>query len=41
MIATDHSAYDYEFIVKHAPLILGHAQRHEKRQECRQKIRKA
>ena len=33
VIATDHSAYDYETIVKHAPLILDTAQRNEKRKE--------
>jgi UDP-N-acetyl-D-glucosamine dehydrogenase len=41
LIATDHSAYDYDFIVRHAPLVVDtrNATRHVR--EGREKIRKA
>ena len=31
LIATDHSSYDYEFIVRHAPLVVDTAQCHQER----------
>ncbi len=41
LVATDHSAYDYDFIVRHAPLVVDtrNATRHVR--EGREKIRKA
>jgi UDP-N-acetyl-D-glucosamine dehydrogenase len=41
VIATDHSAYDYEFIVKHAPLILDTRNATKNVKKGREKIRKA
>ncbi len=41
LIATDHSAYDYEFIVRHAPLVVDTRNATKHVTECRQKIRKA
>jgi UDP-N-acetyl-D-glucosamine dehydrogenase len=41
VIATDHSAYDYEFVVKHAPLILDTRNATKNVKKCREKIRKA
>ena len=41
LIATDHSAYDYEFIVKHAALVID-TRNATKTVKCgREKIRKA
>ena len=41
IIATDHSAYDYAFVVKHAPLILDTRNATKNVKKCRDKIRKA
>lgn len=41
VIATDHSAYDCDFIVKHAPLILDTRNATKNVKKCRDKIRKA
>jgi UDP-N-acetyl-D-glucosamine dehydrogenase len=41
IIATDHSAYDYGFVVKHAPLILDTRNATKSVKKCRDKIRKA
>ncbi len=41
IIATDHSAYDYDFIVKHARLIIDTRNATSKVREGREKIRKA
>jgi UDP-N-acetyl-D-glucosamine dehydrogenase len=41
IIATDHSAYDYDFIVKHARLIVDTRNATSKVREGREKIRKA
>jgi len=41
VIATDHSAYDYDFVVKHAPLILDTRNATKNVKKCREKIRKA
>jgi len=41
VIATDHSAYNYDFVVKHAPLILDTRNATKDVKKCREKIRKA
>lgn len=41
LIATDHSAYDYDFIVKHAPFVLDTRNATKNVTEGREKIRKA
>jgi len=41
VIATDHSAYDYDFVVKHAPLVLDTRNATKNVKKCRDKIRKA
>ncbi len=41
LIATDHSAYDYEFIVRHAPLVVDTRNATRAVREGRHKIRKA
>jgi len=41
LIATDHSAYDYSFIVKHAPMILDTRNATKDVEDGREKIRKA
>ena len=41
LIATDHSAYDYEFIVRHAPLVIDTRNATKSVVEGRSKIRKA
>ncbi len=41
LIATDHSAYDYDFIVEHAPLIVDTRNATHRVQSGREKIRKA
>ena len=41
LIATDHSAYDYDFIVKHARLVIDTRNATSKVREGREKIRKA
>ncbi len=41
LIATDHSAYDYEFIVRHAPLVVDTRNATRSVTEGREKIRKA
>ncbi len=41
LIATDHSSYDYDFIVKHAPLVLDTRNATKGVTEGREKIRKA
>jgi UDP-N-acetyl-D-glucosamine dehydrogenase len=41
LIATDHSAYDYDFIVKHAKLVVDTRNATKKVREGRDKIRKA
>lgn len=41
LIATDHSCYDYEFIVRHAPLVVDTRNATKKVTEGREKIRKA
>jgi UDP-N-acetyl-D-glucosamine dehydrogenase len=41
LIATDHSAYDYDFIVKHAKLVVDTRNATGKVREGREKIRKA
>jgi UDP-N-acetyl-D-glucosamine dehydrogenase len=41
LIATDHSAYDYDFVVKHAPLVLDTRNATKGVKKCRDKIRKA
>jgi UDP-N-acetyl-D-glucosamine dehydrogenase len=41
VIATDHSAYDYEFIVKHSPLIVDTRNATKNIKKGREKIRKA
>lgn len=41
LIATDHSAYDYDFIVQHAPLVLDTRNATKNVCEGREKIRKA
>ena len=41
IIATDHAAYDYAFVVKHAPLILDTRNATKNVKKCRDKIRKA
>lgn len=41
LLATDHSAYDYEFIVRHSPLILDTRNATKTVAEGREKIRKA
>ncbi len=41
LIATDHSAYDFDFIVKHARLVVDTRNATKKVREGREKIRKA
>jgi len=41
LIATDHSAYDYDFIVRHAPLVVDTRKRHQNVRLGREKICKA
>ncbi len=41
LIATDHSAYDYDFIVRHAPLVVDTRNATKNVREGREKIRKA
>ena len=41
LIATDHSAYDYEFIVRHSPLIVDTRNACRDVKEKREKVRKA
>ncbi|MFH1268226.1 MAG: nucleotide sugar dehydrogenase [Planctomycetota bacterium] len=41
LIATDHSAYDYDFIVRHAPLVIDTRNATRNVTEGREKIRKA
>jgi UDP-N-acetyl-D-glucosamine dehydrogenase len=41
LIATDHSAYDYDFVVKHAQLVLDTRNATKGVKKCRDKIRKA
>jgi UDP-N-acetyl-D-glucosamine dehydrogenase len=41
LIATDHSAYDYDFIVKHSPLVVDTRNATKNVREGRAKIRKA
>jgi UDP-N-acetyl-D-glucosamine dehydrogenase len=41
LIATDHSAYDYDFVVKHAQLVLDTRNATKNVKKCRDKIRKA
>lgn len=41
LIATDHSAYDYDFIVRHAPLVIDTRNATKNVQEGREKIKKA
>jgi UDP-N-acetyl-D-glucosamine dehydrogenase len=41
LIATDHSAYDYDFIVKHAPLVIDTRNATANVSQGREKIRKA
>ena len=41
LIATDHSAYDYEFIVRHAPLVVDTRNATKNVKQGREKIRKA
>ena len=41
LIATDHSAYDYDFIVRHAPLVIDTRNATAKVSQGRDKIRKA
>ncbi|MCR4415071.1 MAG: nucleotide sugar dehydrogenase [Thermoguttaceae bacterium] len=41
LIATDHSAYDYDFIVRHAPLVVDTRNATKHVREGREKIRKA
>ena len=41
LIATDHSAYDYDFVVKHAQLVLDTRNATKTVKKCRDKIRKA
>jgi UDP-N-acetyl-D-glucosamine dehydrogenase len=41
LIATDHSAYDYDFIVRHAPLVIDTRNATRNVREGREKIRKA
>lgn len=41
LIATDHSAYDYDFIVRHAPLVIDTRNATKHIQEGREKIRRA
>ena len=41
LIATDHSAYDYEFIVKHSKLVVDTRNATKNMREGREKIRKA
>jgi len=41
LLATDHSAYDYDFIVRHSPLILDTRNATKNVAEGREKIRKA
>jgi UDP-N-acetyl-D-glucosamine dehydrogenase len=41
VIATDHTAYDYNFIVKHAPLIVDTRNATKSVKKSREKIRKA
>ncbi len=41
LIATDHSAYDYDFIVKHAKLVIDTRNATKKVRDGREKIRKA
>jgi UDP-N-acetyl-D-glucosamine dehydrogenase len=41
LIATDHSAYDYDFVVKHSPMIVDTRNATKNVKKCRDKIRKA
>ena len=41
LIATDHSCYDYDFVVQHAPLVVDTRNATQSVRECREKIRKA
>jgi len=41
LIATDHTAYDYDFIVRHAPLVIDTRNATRQVKEGREKIRKA
>jgi UDP-N-acetyl-D-glucosamine dehydrogenase len=41
LIATDHSAYDYDFIVRHSPLVVDTRNATKNVAEGREKIRKA
>src|SRR5579863_2958561 len=41
LIATDHSAYDYDFVVQHAPLVLDTRNATKNVKKGREKIRKA
>ena len=41
LIATDHSAYDYDFIVEHSPLVLDTRNATKHVRQGREKIRKA
>ena len=41
LIATDHSAYDYDFIVRHARLVIDTRNATQERRDGREKIRKA
>ena len=41
LIATDHSAYDYDFIVRHARLVVDTRNATQKVHDGREKIRKA
>jgi UDP-N-acetyl-D-glucosamine dehydrogenase len=41
LIATDHSAYDYDFIVRHAPLVIDTRNATQNVTHGREKIRKA
>ncbi|MDZ7620525.1 MAG: nucleotide sugar dehydrogenase [Patescibacteria group bacterium] len=41
LIATDHSAFDYRHVVRHAPLVLDTRNATKHVTECREKIRKA
>jgi UDP-N-acetyl-D-glucosamine dehydrogenase len=41
VIATDHSAYDYDFVVKHAQIVIDTRNATKNVKKCRDKIRKA
>jgi UDP-N-acetyl-D-glucosamine dehydrogenase len=41
LIATDHSAYDYDFIVEHSPMVLDTRNATKNVTRGREKIRKA